>query len=149
MLLSAWKVNEYVPAFLVDHLLKRTHLHDRTVAILGFSFKADTDDLRDSLAPKLWRYVHRQLPLEIRVSDHNLSDPIPEPSAQTPRNWPVDEALAGVDVVFVATNHTGYREVLARLATTSPDTWVADIWNVGRVDQIFYQASALNGVQAR
>jgi UDP-N-acetyl-D-mannosaminuronic acid dehydrogenase len=149
MLLSAWKVNEYVPAFLVDHLLKRTHVHDRIVAILGFSFKADSDDLRDSLAPKLWRYIHRQLPMEIRVSDHNLPDPIPEPGAQTPRNWRVDDALDGVDVVFVATNHTGYREALARLATTSPDTWVADIWNVGQVDQIFYQASALNGVPAR
>ena len=50
MLLSAWKVNEYVPAFLVDHLLQRTEIHDTVVAILGFSFKAETDDVRDSLA---------------------------------------------------------------------------------------------------
>lgn len=143
MLLSAWKMNEYMPSFLVKHLMQRTQIHDRTVAVLGFSFKADTDDLRDSLAPKLWRYVNRQLPTQIRVSDHNLPDPVPEPSVGSPRNWPLDEALEGADVVFIATNHTGYHEALQRLAVTSPDTWVADIWNVGRTDQIFYQASAV------
>lgn len=140
MLLSAWKVNEYVPAFLVQHLLKRTEIHDTIVAILGFSFKAETDDLRDSLAPKLWRYVHRELPMEIRVSDHHLPDPIPEPSVGSPRNWALDEALENVDIVFVATNHAGYREALVELGHRRPNAWVADIWNVGELDQIFYQA---------
>jgi UDP-N-acetyl-D-mannosaminuronic acid dehydrogenase len=140
MLLSAWKMNEFVPAFLVEHLLKRTPLHDQIVAVLGFSFKADTDDLRDSLAPKLWRYINRQMPIEIRVSDYHLADPIPEPGAGTPRNWPIDDALDGAGVVFIATNHTGYHEALKWLAVTSPRTWVADIWNVGQTDQIFYQA---------
>jgi UDP-N-acetyl-D-mannosaminuronic acid dehydrogenase len=53
MLLSAWKSNEFMPAFLVEKLLKRTDIHGRIVAILGFTFKADSDDLRDSLAPKI------------------------------------------------------------------------------------------------
>ena len=92
---------------------------------------------------QVWRYVHRQLPVEIRVSDHNLPNPIPEPSAVIPRNWNVDEALGGAGVVFIATNHTGYREALQALATTAPDTWIADIWNVGETDQIFYQAREL------
>lgn len=140
MLLSAWKMNEYVPAFLVQHLSQRVDLHDQVVAVLGFTFKQDTDDLRDSLAPKLWRYVNRQMPVEVRVTDHHLADPIPEPSAGNPRNWDLDEALDGAGVVFVATNHTGYREALQRLARKAPDTWVADIWNVGGTDQIFYRA---------
>lgn len=143
MLLSAWKMNEYIPSFLVKHLMQRTPLHDRVVAVLGYTFKKDTDDTRDSLAPKLVRYIERELPADIRVSEHHLGDPIADAGNGTVKNWPVDAALTGVDCVFVATNHTGYQAALKRLAQRAPDVWVADIWNVGGADQVFYQAGAL------
>lgn len=142
MLLSAWKMNEYIPAFLVKHLQQRTDLHDRKVAVLGYSFKQDTDDIRDSLAPKLHRYIERSLPAWIRVTDHNLPEAI-EDGGHTVRNWPIERALEDVDCVFVATNHTGYDVELRRLARERPEAWIADLWNVGGVDQIFYQAKAL------
>lgn len=143
MLLSAWKMNEYIPSFLVKHLMQRAPLHDRVVAVLGYTFKKDTDDTRDSLAPKLVRYIERELPADIRVSEHHLDDPIGDAGNGVLKNWPVDAALTGVDCVFVATNHTGYRAALRRLAERAPDAWVADIWNVGGADQVFYQAGAL------
>ena len=138
MLLSAWKMNEYVPAFLVKHMLQRTPLHDRRVAILGWSFKADTDDVRDSLSPKLMRYVSRELPLEVRVSDHHLPDPLPDGGGI--KNHAIEEALDGADCVFLAINHSRYPEVIRDLAARRPDAWIADIWNLGGIDQIFYQA---------
>ena len=48
-----------------------------------------------------------------------------------------------MDCVFVATNHTGYREALQALAFVSPETWVADLWNVSGANQVFFQAGAL------
>jgi UDP-N-acetyl-D-mannosaminuronic acid dehydrogenase len=138
MLLSAWKMNEYVPAFLVKHMLQRTQLHDRRVAILGWSFKADTDDVRDSLSPKLMRYISRELPLEVRASDHHLPDPLPDTGGL--KNHDLDQALAEADCVFVAMNHSRYQEAIRRLAASRPHAWIADIWNLGGIDQIFYQA---------
>ena len=146
MLLSAWKMNEFTPAMLVEQLMQRTKIHDNKVAVLGFTFKQDTDDIRDSLVPKLCRYIQRQLPMELRVTDHHLPDPILQPSAAEPiKNWAVSDALDGIDCVFVATNHTGYKDVLIELGKKHPEAWVADIWNVGGTDQIYYQAGILAG----
>lgn len=142
MLLSAWKMNEYIPAFLVQHLMRRTPLHDRVVAVLGYTFKKDTDDIRDSLAPKLCRYIERELPGEVRISDHHLADVFYDEKVKI-ENWALGLALDGVEVVFVATNHTGYTEALLELAARNPQAWVADIWNVGGAKKVFYQAGEL------
>ncbi|NQU05873.1 MAG: nucleotide sugar dehydrogenase [Calditrichaeota bacterium] len=142
--LAAWKMNEYMPSMLVDQLMKRVKIHDSRVAVLGYSFKRDTDDIRDSLVPKLCRYIQRQLPLELRVTDHHLTDPINEPFSPTPiKNWPVLDALKDIDCVFVAMNHSGYREILQVLSQERPEAWIADIWNVGGIDKIYYQAKQL------
>ena len=145
LLLSAWKMNEYIPAFLVQHLKQRTPITDKEVAVLGYSFKKDTDDVRDSLAPKLVRYLERELPASLRVSDHNLPEELPEPVRGLEKNWSAAEALDGIDCVFVATNHSGYREALLTLAEQRPEAWVVDIWNIGGAGKIFYQAGALRG----
>ena len=143
LLLTAWKINEYVPMFLVQHQIKRESLSNKTVAVLGYTFKYDTDDTRDSLVPKLVRYIQRQTPKEIRISDHNLPDPIPDAGNGELKNWSADEACRDSDCVFVAINHTGYREVLERLAMTHPQISIVDIWNVGNLTKIFYKAEEL------
>ena len=144
MLLSAWKMNEFTPAMLVEQLNKRAAIHNKRVAVMGFTFKADTDDIRDSLVPKLCRYIERKIPFDVRVTDHHLPSMIDEPSScEMIKNWQCSEALEEADCVFVATNHTGYKEELQKLATMRPNAWIADIWNVGGIDQIFYKASDL------
>jgi UDP-N-acetyl-D-mannosaminuronic acid dehydrogenase len=143
MMLSAWKMNEYTPAFLVSHLLQRAPIHDRVIAILGYTFKRDTDDIRDSLVPKLYRYVLREMPFEIRVSDHHLPGTIEDPANGSLTNFEVRDALRGADSVFVAIDHTGYDRALRDLAGHSPSTWVVDLWNVGGIDSVFYQAGDL------
>lgn len=143
MLLSAWKMNEYIPAFMVAGLQKRVPLYERPVAMLGYTFKKDTDDTRDSLAPKLYRYIQRALPSWVRVSDHHLPAMITQDSGDQLKNWPVEEALDGAECVFVAANHTGYDDALRAFAARNPEAWIADLWNVTEADKIFYQAKTL------
>ena len=147
LLLSAWKMNEYIPAFLVDHLEKRVDIHGKRVAILGYSFKADTDDIRDSLAPKLHRYIERRLPIEIRVADKYLPSVIDDPINGKVTNHDERRALEDAEIVFVATNHGGYGDLLREWSEEHADAWVVDIWNVGETDRIFYQAGILREVR--
>ncbi len=148
MMLAAWKMNEFIPAFLVTHLKKRFDIHDRNVAVLGYTFKKDTDDTRDSLAPKLMRYIERELPREVRLSDLHLPSPTFTDEGRSFNNYSVVDAFDKVDCVFVATNHSAYKADLEFLAETNPQAWVVDIWNVANVDRIFYQAALIRTEQS-
>ena len=144
LMLAAWKMNEYVPAFLVQHLEQRMPLADRRVAILGYSFKRDTDDVRDSLVPKLVRYIERCVPAEVRISDHHLPDPLPATEGEPPRpNHDFESAVRGADAIFVAIDHSRYPALMDRLPGLAPGAWVVDLWNVGRIEQTFYRTDAL------
>src|SRR5262249_22756861 len=101
MLLAVSRVNESVPLFLIEGAKRRLggSLADRKVAVLGLAFKADTDDERDSLAHKLIRLLEREL-ADVAVHDPHVATPAA----------PLQEALAGADVVIVATNHSEFTD---------------------------------------
>ena len=143
MLVAAWRVNEYMPNFLARSLAQKAQgLHKKTIAVLGYTFKKDTDDARDSLTPKLLRYLEREVPRELRVVEPNLPGPLPGEGFASMRNWPLQEALAGVDAVVIAMNHSAFRDVrrlvIGPEAIVSPGAWVADLWNVCGTGQTFF-----------
>jgi UDP-N-acetyl-D-mannosaminuronate dehydrogenase len=138
LLLSAWKINEYVPSFVVSHILKRTQIYDKKVAVLGYTFKQDSDDSRDSLVPKLVRYIERQVPKEIRLCEPNLAtDSLCENGME---NHSLADALQDADIVFIAVNHTFFKLRIRQILNLCRlDTWFADIWNLSDMNKIYFQ----------
>ena len=125
MLLAVSRVHETVPLFLVKGLKARLggSLRDRKIAVLGLTFKRDSDDLRDSLSFKLVRLLEREL---AHVARHD-----PHVSAGSD---PLEAALDGAEAVVVATNHSGFEDLLGRL----PDgLLLVDPWNVTGSGRVF------------
>jgi UDP-N-acetyl-D-mannosaminuronic acid dehydrogenase len=145
MLLAVSRVNESVPLFLVEGVKRRLGgLASRKVAVLGLTFKRDTDDERDSLSPKLIRLLEREL-ADVAVCD---------PHARTPTQS-LSDAVQDADVVIVATNHTEFegpdalREIVTRAGS---DCLLVDPWNALGTGQVFLYAAetaALVGVPTR
>jgi len=131
MLLAVSRVHETVPLFLVEGLKRRLggSLRDRKVAVLGLTFKRDSDDVRDSLSFKLIRLLEREL---AHVSRH---DPhVPDESE------PLDSALSGADAVIVATNHSEFEDLVSKLPASA---LVVDPWNVTGCARVFASADEL------
>jgi UDP-N-acetyl-D-mannosaminuronic acid dehydrogenase len=137
MLLAVSRVHESVPRFLVDGIERRLgSVRDRKVAVLGLTFKRDTDDERDSLSPKLIRLLEREL-ADVAVCD---------PHAPNPATQPLEDVLRDADVVVVATNHSEFEgpRMLAEIVTLArPDCLIVDPWNAIGTGQVFgYAAEA-------
>ena len=111
---AALWINEGMPDFIVAELKRKHGLRDKTVAILGMAFKAESDDKRDSLSYKL----RKLLRLEARAT--LCCDPFVE----DPDLVPLEKAVTESDILIVATPHREYREL--RIPS---DKVVIDIWN--------------------
>jgi len=111
---SAMLVNEGLPLYIVSHLEKKYDLENLTVGILGTAFKAESDDIRSSLAYKLKRI------LQFRARNVMTTDPfVTEDDALEPLSAVIDKS----DLLIIAAPHREY----ATLQTTKP---VVDIWNL-------------------
>jgi len=130
MLMSVSRVNESIPYFLVEGMKRRLgSLRGRRVCVLGLTFKRDSDDLRDSLAPKLIRLLEREL---ATVVAHDPHAPV--------ASEPLDEALRGAEAVVVATNHSEFSGAEARAALserTAERCLLVDPWNAFGAAQVF------------
>jgi UDP-N-acetyl-D-mannosaminuronic acid dehydrogenase len=130
MLLAVWRVNEGVPLFLVEGIKKRLGpLRGRKIAVLGLTFKRNSDDLRDSLSHKLIRMLEREL---ANVSRHDPHAPLANDS--------LEEAVSGADAVIVATNHDEFtnEHVLRCIGERSAaGCLVVDPWNALGAGQVF------------
>ncbi|MBK8178761.1 MAG: nucleotide sugar dehydrogenase [Planctomycetes bacterium] len=110
---AAMLVNEGLPHYVVKRAASRHELSKMTAGILGMTFKADSDDARDSLSFKLKKSLQVEC-REVLCSDPFLEDPT---------FVSLEEILTRADILFIGAPHTVYR------TTDFRGKPVIDIWN--------------------
>src|SRR5207249_601028 len=112
---AAMAINEGLPGFVVEMLKQRRKLDETRVGILGMAFKADIDDIRDSLSYKLGK-VLRFHGAEVYYSDEFARDPT---------FISKEDLVARSDVVIVGVPHSAYRTLVI-----PPRVEVVDLWSI-------------------
>ena len=122
---AAMLVNEGLTSFIVERVcleLSSDSLWGKKISLLGMTFKADSDDVRESLSFKLRKE------LAFRGAEVLCHDPYVDPSS-VDMVESLDCALEGVDLVVVATPHSDYRD----LKTKKP---IVDVWGCQRNSEL-------------
>lgn len=112
---AAMMINEGLPNFIVDTLKKRYDLADKKIGILGMAFKADIDDIRDSLSYKLGKIL-RFNGVNVYYSDEFAKDPTFVSK---------EKLIEECDIIIVAVPHSNYKGLII-----SNKSEVVDLWGV-------------------
>ena len=118
---AAMQVNEGLPAFCIDLILRRHKLEGKKVGLLGMAFKAEVDDIRDSLSFKL-RKLLAYHGAEVLCTDEYV------PSADF---FPLETVLEQADMFVVGIPHRRYRDL--QFPEGKP---VFNIWNLDSASRV-------------
>jgi UDP-N-acetyl-D-mannosaminuronic acid dehydrogenase len=140
LIATSWKINESIPLFLIKKVRERTKLRGKKAVILGLAFKAEIDDIRESLAFKVKKALERE---RAKVFLH---DPY-VPGYQND----LDETLKGADLIFLATNHSFYKKMdIAKIRKlVSKNCVVCDVWNIFKTNKIIFTVKSLENHLAK
>jgi len=111
---AAMNINEGLPNYIVNNLKKEFDLTQKTVGILGMAFKADVDDIRDSLSYKLRKILIFNR-ANVICCDEFVNDP--EFISQK-------ELIQNSDIIIIGAPHSAFKKISFK------DKFVVDIWNV-------------------
>ena len=111
---AATAVNEGLPGYVVARLAERHDLSSMTIGILGMAFKAESDDVRNSLSYDLKRILEGCAQSVLTTDPYVMADPQLEP---------LEYVLEASDLVIIAAPHRQY----ALFDASIP---VVDIWNL-------------------
>ena len=112
---AAMLINEGLPNFIVEQLKRKYEITTAKIGILGMAFKADIDDVRDSLSFKLGKIL-RFNGVKVYYSDE---------FAKNPDFVSKEELVKNSDIIIVAVPHSAYKSL-----EVPKNKIVVDLWEV-------------------
>ena len=110
---AAMSINESLPNFIIKKLSAEYNLRKKTVGVLGLSFKAENDDIRDSLSIKLLRNLQSKK-IKTLQSDEYYKD-----SKNIDKNILIKKS----DIIIIATPHKAYKNLKIKKNKVLVDIW--------------------------
>ena len=106
-------INEGLPLFIFRQMRKKIeNLSEKTIGLLGMAFKADCDDIRDSLSFRMKKILENEVK-EVLCTD---------PYVVSKQFVKLDYLIKKSDIIILMTPHSQYKDI----TITKP---VIDIWN--------------------
>jgi UDP-N-acetyl-D-mannosaminuronic acid dehydrogenase len=108
-------VNEGLPNYMIENLRRKMDIKGKKIGILGMAFKANVDDIRESLSFKLGKI------LKFHGAKVYYSDPF----VDDPYYISTEQVIKDCEIVFIGVPHDQYKGL--KFPKT---TYVIDIWKV-------------------
>ena len=122
---SAFRVNEGFPTFLLGKIKEKVNLNGKKVAVLGLTFKRDSDDTRDSLSLKFLKL------LRVEFIKYETHDPYVD-------NKDLEGVIKDADIIVIAVNHSAYGNIdFSKIAKKS--AIMVDMWNMFNKNELIYE----------
>ena len=110
---SAKSINEDLPIFIIKKLSEKYDLRKKTVGVLGLSFKAENDDIRDSLSIKLLKHL-KSKKIRTLQSDEYYKDK---------NNIDKNILVKKSDIIIISTPHRAYKNLKINKKKVLIDIW--------------------------
>lgn len=100
------EVNELKPEWVIERVKSCVgRVHEPVIAVLGLTYKADIEDLRESPAVQIYRRLQEEVEAELLVVEPNIREHPDFPVVD------VEEALRRANIVLVLTDHRRFRRI--------------------------------------
>ncbi len=113
---AAMNINERMPEYLIQLIKKKHILEKAKVGILGMAFKANIDDIRDSLSFKLRKLLSFE-GAEIKCSDEFVNNP---------KYISKEELIDYSEIIIIGAPHDIYKNIKIPINKS-----LYDIWSLG------------------
>ena len=110
---SAMSINEGIPKFIIQNLQKKFNLKNKTVGVLGLTFKSETDDIRDSLSIKLLKLLKSRKIKTLQSDEYYKNKD----------NVDKNALLKKSDIIILSTPHEAYKKIKIKKTQTLVDVW--------------------------